>query len=92
VTANLDKPLKRELTISGQAYVVTLSREGIKLVLKAKRTGYELDSQSLVNGDAALADGLNAMLAKAPAPTARTRPRTPAKTPARREPNACATP
>ena len=91
MTANLDKPLKRELTISGQAYVVTLSREGIKLVLKGKRKGYELDWESLVSGDAALAAGLNAM-AKAPAPTARTRPRTPAKTPARREPNACATP
>ena len=78
MTAKLDKPLKRELTISGQVYVVTLAPEGMKLVLKGKRNGYELDWQSLVSGDAALAAGLNAMLAKAPAlpPTS---PSTPAK-------------
>jgi hypothetical protein len=67
VTAKLDKPLKRELMISGHAYVVTLSPEGIKLALKGKRKGYELDWKSLVSGDAALAAALNATLAKRPA-------------------------
>ena len=80
MTAKLDKPLKRELTISGRVYVVTLSSEGIKLVLKGKRNGYELDWESLVSGDAALAAGLNAMLAKAPAPPPMT-PTTPTKKP-----------
>jgi hypothetical protein len=70
MTAKLDKLLKRELTISGQPYAVTISPEGIKLVLKGKRKGYELDWASLVSGDAALAVSLNAMLAKAPAPPA----------------------
>jgi hypothetical protein len=74
MTAKLDKPLKRELTISGQPYVVTISPEGIKLVLKGKRKGYELDWESLVSGDAALAAALNATLAK--------RPATPPKAPA----------
>jgi hypothetical protein len=55
VTAKLDKPLKRELIICGHQYVVTLSPEGIKLALKGKRKGYELDWESLVSGDAALA-------------------------------------
>ena len=68
MTAKLDRRLKRELMISGHAYVVTLSPESIKLVLKGKRKGYELDWESLVSGDAALAAGLSAMLAKAPAP------------------------
>ena len=79
MTAKLDKPLKRELMISGQVYVVTISPEGIKLVLKGKRNGYELDWQSLVSGDAALAAGLNAMRAKAPAP-----PPTASSTPAKK--------
>jgi hypothetical protein len=43
VTAKLDKPLKRELIIAGQPYVLTLSTQGIKLVPKGKRKGYELD-------------------------------------------------
>jgi hypothetical protein len=34
--------------------------------LKGKRKGYELDWDSLVSGDAALAAGLNAMLAAVP--------------------------
>jgi hypothetical protein len=50
VTAKLDKPLTRELMNSGHLYVVTLSAEGIKLVVKSKRKGYELDWQSLVDG------------------------------------------
>jgi hypothetical protein len=78
MTAKLDKLLKRELTISGQPYAVTISPEGIKLVLKGKRKGYELDWESLVSGDAALAVSLNAMLGKAPAPPA-IAPSTPAK-------------
>jgi hypothetical protein len=61
LTAKLDKPLQRELMISGHPYVVTLSPAGIKLVLKGSREkGCELDWQSLVNGDAALAAALNA--------------------------------
>ena len=84
--AKLDKPLKRELTISGQPHVVTISPEGIKLVLKGKRKGYELDWESLVSGDAALAAGLNAMLAKAPAPPPMTPKPHPRRNRRRREP------
>jgi len=74
MTAKLDKPLKRELMISGHLYVVTLSPEGIKLVLKGRRKGYELDWQSLVNGDAVLAAALNATLTKGPATPPATAP------------------
>lgn len=86
MTAKLDKPLKRELIIAGHPYVLTLSTEGIKLVSKGKRKGYELDWESFVSGDAALAVALNATLAKAPAPpgaTPATPPRKNAKRPRR---------
>jgi hypothetical protein len=43
VTTKLDKRLKRELTISGHPYVVTLTPDGIKLVLTGTRKGYKLD-------------------------------------------------
>jgi hypothetical protein len=70
VTTKLDRPLKRELTIGGNPYILTLSQEGLKLVPKGKRKGYELAWESLVSGDAALAAALTATLAKAPEPLA----------------------
>jgi hypothetical protein len=62
VTA-LDKTLKRELSIDGHRYIVTLSPEGLKLTLKGHRKGLLLDWRALVNGEAALATALNASLA-----------------------------
>jgi hypothetical protein len=71
VTAQLDKALKRELLIGGAPYMVTIDPHGVKLVPKGKRKGFELAWESLISGDAALAAGLNAMLAAAPAPSAK---------------------
>jgi hypothetical protein len=68
VTAKLDKPLKRELMVLGHPYIVTLSPDGVKLVPKGRRKGYELDWESFVSGYAALAVALNATLARAPVP------------------------
>lgn len=59
-------------------YVLTISTEGIKLVPRGKRKGYELDWESFVSGDAALAVALNATLAKAAALPAAA-PATPAR-------------
>jgi len=56
----LDKVLKREIDIDGQAYIVTLSPEGLKLTQKGKRKGQEVTWKALVSGDAALASALNA--------------------------------
>ena len=61
----LDHPLKRELTIGGKAYVLTISGDGLKLVPKGRRKGRELAWRDLVSGDAALAIALNASLAGA---------------------------
>ena len=61
VTA-LKTPLRREIRIGKADYIVTISGQGLKLALKGKRKGYELEWSALVNGDAALATALNASL------------------------------
>jgi hypothetical protein len=60
----LDKVLKRELEVNGEAYVLTLSPEGLKITPKGKRKGQELAWKDLLSGDAALATALNASLKK----------------------------
>lgn len=62
MATKLDKPIKRELEIDGTTYMVTVSPDGVKLVEKGKRKGYELSWKALVSGDAALAAGLRASL------------------------------
>lgn len=58
----LDKPLRRELDIEGEAYTLTIDPDGLKLAQKGKRKGLELRWTDLVNGDAALAAALQASL------------------------------
>lgn len=65
MTTKLEKPLKRELDVDGEPYVLTISPEGLKLVRKGKRKGQELVWKDLVSGEAALAVALNASLQKA---------------------------
>ena len=64
MATKLDKILKRELDVNGEAYILTLSPEGLKLVPKGKRNGHELMWSDLVSGEAALAAALQASLAK----------------------------
>jgi hypothetical protein len=64
MATKLDRPLKRELGVDGQAFMLTLTPEGLKLVPKGKRKGLELSWKSLVSGEAALATALNASLAR----------------------------
>jgi hypothetical protein len=64
MTTSLDKPFTRELIIDGCAYILTVSPEGLKLMLKGKRKGLELLWKALVSGEAALAVALNASLGK----------------------------
>jgi hypothetical protein len=58
----LDKTLKRELDIEGEAYILAISPEGLKLTVKGRRKGMELAWKDLVSGSAALATALNASL------------------------------
>ena len=74
----LQKTLKRLLTIHGRDYVVAISPEGLKLALKGKRKGIELQWEALVSGEAALATALQASVGQfepsAPQPPSRSKP------------------
>lgn len=50
MTTKLDKTLKREIDIDGQAYTVTISPEGVKLTQKGFRKGREMSWRSLWQG------------------------------------------
>jgi hypothetical protein len=65
MTTKLEKVLKREVDIDGEAYTVAISPEGLKLTAKGKRKGQELLWKDLISGQAALAVALNASLEKA---------------------------
>ncbi len=64
MATKLEKPLKREIAIEGQPYMLTISPEGLKLVPKGKRNGLELGWKALVSGETALATALNASVAR----------------------------
>jgi hypothetical protein len=62
MAAKIEKPLKYELDVNGEPYVLVISPGGLKLVPRGKRNGLELSWQDLVSGEAALAAALNASL------------------------------
>jgi len=62
VTTKLDGALKRELSIKGEPYTLTITPERLHLARKGRRKGYELAWEDLISGDAALATALNASL------------------------------
>jgi hypothetical protein len=65
MTTKLEKPLKRELNIGGEPYVLIITPDGLKLTPKGKRKGLELAWSALISGEAALATALNASLDQA---------------------------
>ena len=58
----LDRPIKRELEIEGEPYMLTVDADGLKLTRKGRRKGHVLTWKAIVSGDAALAAALNASL------------------------------
>ena len=66
MVTHLQGQLRREIRVGGTAYIVTLTDEGLKLTEKGHRKGYEVSWEDLLNGDAALAAGLHAMLRNGP--------------------------
>ena len=62
MATKLDKPLKREIEVDGNPYMLTITPEGLKLVPKGRRKGHELAWKAIVSGEAALAAALNASL------------------------------
>jgi len=76
MATRLKSTLKRELNIRGVPYMLTLSPDGLKLVVKGKRKGQKIAWADLVSGDAALAVALNASLAQTtPLPDSRPKAR-----------------
>ncbi len=70
MTTKLDRPLRREVEIGSVAYTLTITPQGMTLVLKGRRNGLALEWSALVSGDAALATALNASLMIKPASSA----------------------
>lgn len=58
----LTRPIKRELEVDGRLYTVTISPDGIRVVEKGRRRGQELSWQSIISGDASLAQDLRISL------------------------------
>lgn len=64
MATKLEKALKRELAIEGNAYMLTIDPAGLKLVEKGRRKGLELAWKDIVSGEAGLAAALNASVEK----------------------------
>jgi hypothetical protein len=60
MATKLDKSIKRELEHKGQAYTITISPEGVKVVPKGRRNGIEVSWDSIISGDATLNSNLSA--------------------------------
>lgn len=57
MTTKLDKTIKREIEIDGQAYTVAISPEGVKLTQKGFRKGQEVTWQQLLAAGGGAAEG-----------------------------------
>ena len=62
MTTKLDKALKREIEIGGQAFIVTITPEFLTLVGKGRRKGVEIRWEEMISGEAALARALQASI------------------------------
>ena len=62
MTTKLEKTLKREISVAGAAYIITLTPTELLITLKGHRKGKTLRWQDLIGDEAALATALNASL------------------------------
>jgi hypothetical protein len=60
MATKLDKTIKRELEIEGQAYMIAISPEGLKITQKGHRKGNEVSWKSLLGGSHETADSSSA--------------------------------
>ena len=60
MATKLDKTIKRELEIDGQAYMIAISPEGLKITQKGHRKGNEVSWKSLLAGAHETADSSSA--------------------------------
>jgi hypothetical protein len=57
-------PVRLDIRIHGKAYVLTVTPEGFKLVLKGRRKGIEMPWSAFVSDDVALYSELQASIRK----------------------------
>ncbi|HXY30867.1 MAG TPA: hypothetical protein VEI06_09150 [Gemmatimonadaceae bacterium] len=62
MAAKLDKTIKRELKLGGETYMVSMSPDGVKIVLKGRRKGHEISWETILSGDAELTTQLKVSL------------------------------
>jgi hypothetical protein len=62
MTTRLEKTIKRELELDGRLYTVQMGPDGVKVTEKGHRKGQELSWRSIISGDAALNQDLNASI------------------------------
>jgi len=62
MATKLEKTLKREISVAGEAYIVTLTPVELLITLKGHRKGKSMSWKDLIGDDAALATALNASL------------------------------
>jgi hypothetical protein len=62
MVTRLEKPLKREIEIDGQAFIVTITPRLLTLVGKGRRKGVEIRWNEMISGEAALAKALQASI------------------------------
>ncbi len=60
---SIDRAIRREVWVGDETYTLTIDPTGLKLVMKGRRKGLELQWTGLVDGDAALVAALQASLA-----------------------------
>jgi hypothetical protein len=58
MTAKLESLIKRELKLGNETYTVSMSPDGVKIVLKGRRKGREISWETLLSGDAELTQQL----------------------------------
>ena len=62
MATRLDKTIKRELELGGKLYTVSISPQGVRVVLKGGRKGHEMSWETLLSGEAELRRDLNMSL------------------------------
>lgn len=60
MATKLDKSIKRELELDGQAYTIVIAPEGIKVTEKGKRKGIEVSWKTIISGEAQMHGDLQA--------------------------------
>jgi len=60
----LDRPLRRAVLVDGEPYVVTIDKDGVRIVPKGRRKGHEVAWRDILNGDVTLQAQLVESLAR----------------------------